>query len=319
MELAATSGGPAAEGVLTLVRRAALAALAALAVTSQARAACPGAFAVEVLGSGGPIMDSARASASYIVWRGGKAVLLIDAGGGAFLRFAEAGGDFRTLEAILISHFHADHVADLPAILKSGSFARGDATLAIAGPSGNPYFPGLRDFLRALFAADRGAFKYLSSYVDGAAALDEIEIDAKGETLTRVAEKDGVIVDAIPVNHGDVPALAFRVSLAEKSVIFAGDQSLFSDAFDAAFEGSAPDLLIAHHAISGAPGQPRGLHRDPNSIGDMAAALNAKRLVLSHNMKRALDDWPAGRAAIRKSYRGKVTIANDHACFIVAK
>lgn len=302
-----------------MVKGIALAALAALAIVSPARAACPGAFAIETLGAGGPIMDSARASASYVVWRDGKAVLLVDAGGGAFVRFAESGGDFSTLEAILISHFHADHVSDLPAILKSGSFARGPKTIAIAGPSGNQYFPGLNEFLRALFAADRGAFRYLSSYVEGAAALNAIEIDANGEALSRVFEKDGVLVDAVPVNHGDVPALAYRVSLSGKSAVFAGDQSLFSEAFDEAFEGSAPDLLIAHHAISGAPGQPRGLHRDPKSIGEMAAALNAKKLVLSHNMKRALDDWRAGRVAIRKSYRGGISVADDHSCYVLAK
>jgi len=300
-----------------MIRRTALGALAALAAAFPARAACPGAFAVETLGTGGPVMDSARASASYVVWRDGKAVLLVDTGGGAFVRFAESGGDFGTLDAILLSHFHADHVSDLPAILKSGSFARSQKTIAITGPSGNQYFPGLNEFLQALFAADRGAFRYLSSYVDGAAALNEIEIDANGWALTRVLEKDGVIVDVVPVNHGDVPALAYRVSLAGKSAVFAGDQSLFSDAFDKAFEGSAPDLLIAHHAISGTPGQPRGLHRDPESIGDMAAALKAKKLVLSHNMKRALDDWRAGRAAIRKSYRGPISIATDHSCFTI--
>ena len=42
--------------------------------------------AVQVLGSGGPIADDGRASTAYLVWVDGSARILIDAGGGAFLR-----------------------------------------------------------------------------------------------------------------------------------------------------------------------------------------------------------------------------------------
>jgi hypothetical protein len=45
---------------------------------------------------------------------------LVDAGGGTFLRFGEAGGSVEDLDRIAISHLHTDHVADLPALLKGG-------------------------------------------------------------------------------------------------------------------------------------------------------------------------------------------------------
>ena len=73
---------------------------------------------LQVLGSGGPIADDARASSSYLVWRAGKSRFLVDVGGGAFLCFAEAGASFTDLDLIAISHFHTDHAADLPALLK---------------------------------------------------------------------------------------------------------------------------------------------------------------------------------------------------------
>ncbi len=300
----------------------ALCAAALAIVATPAVAGCKGAFAVEVLGSGGPLADDERASSAYLVWRNGQAMALIDAGGGAFLRLAESGANFETLDAILISHFHADHVSDLPAILKSGSFSKRTKTVTIAGPSGNAYFPGLGAFLRALFDKDAGAFRYLSQFLTGAGgapALRQAEIAADGESLTSVFDGGGMRIEAIPVNHGDVPALAFRVAAEGKAVVFAGDQSVQSDAFDAALEASAPALLIAHHAISQAPGQPRGLHRAPSSIGEMAASLGAEQLVLSHNMKRALDQKREGLAAIRAVYKGKVTIANDHSCFVIAR
>ena len=66
---------------------------------------CPPAsgVAVQVLGSGGPIADDGRASSAYLIWVDGKSRVLIDAGGGAFLRFAEAEADFRDLDFIGLS------------------------------------------------------------------------------------------------------------------------------------------------------------------------------------------------------------------------
>ena len=68
---------------------------------------------LQVLGSGGPIADDARASSSYLVWVDGESRVLVDAGGGAFVRFGEAGAKFSELDIIAISHFHTDHSADL--------------------------------------------------------------------------------------------------------------------------------------------------------------------------------------------------------------
>ena len=213
-------------------------------------------------------------------------------------------------------------VFDLPAILKSGSFSKRTKTVTIAGPSGNAYFPGLGEFLGALFDKDAGAFRYLSQFLTGeggAPALRQAEIAIGAGRFSPVFSDGDLDIEAIEVNHGDVPALAFRVRAMGKAAVFAGDQSVLSDAFDAAMEGSAPDLLIAHHAISEAPGQPRGLHRAPSSIGEMAASAGAKKLVLSHNMKRALDAKREGLRAIRARYKGKVAIAEDHSCYVVAR
>lgn len=292
--------------------------VSALLLCAPAMAECPGRFAVEVLGSGGPLADDARASAGYLVWIDGEAKLLVDAGGGVFLRFGEAGATLSELDGVLISHFHADHVADLPAILKSGSFERRERSLPIVGPSGNAFFPGLAAFLAANFDPETGAYRYLSGYLTGERGFPRLvpaEVDPQIEEATTVIDSDALKAVAIPVNHGDVPALAFAVTVDGATAVFAGDQSLFSTYFEEALDGSAPALLIAHHAISEAKGQPRGLHRAPSSIGEMAARIKAKRLVLSHNMKRALDAQEEGMKAIRKAYQGPVDVANDHSCF----
>jgi ribonuclease BN (tRNA processing enzyme) len=58
-----------------------------------------------------------RASTSYLLWIDAQAKILVDMGGGAFLRFGQAQAKFSDLSLIAISHLHPDHVSDLPALL----------------------------------------------------------------------------------------------------------------------------------------------------------------------------------------------------------
>lgn len=293
--------------------------LVGLALAPSANAICPGRLSVEVLGSGGPIAESGRASTGYLVWMDGRSRLLLDAGGGVFLRYAESGARFNDLDAVLISHFHADHVADLPAILNSGTFDGRRRPLAIVGPRGNEYFPGVGAFLGANFDGRTGAYRYLSGFLDGRfnlPRLEPIEVDPSDDRVVRVRVAPDVELTAIPVRHMEIPALGYVLRVEGQTIVFAGDQSVESAFFEETLVGTNPALLIVHHAISEAPGQPRGLHRSPSSIGDLAAALGAGRLVLGHNMRRALDAEDQGMAAIRQVYAGPIEIAADHDCFV---
>ncbi len=135
---------------------------------AQHTATCPPAsgVAVQVLGSGGPAADDARASSAYLVWLDGQARVLVDAGGGTFLRFGEAGARFEDLDLVAVSHFHTDHSADVPALLKSGYFSDRQRPLGMAGPDGRGNFPGLEGWLGALLGPE-GAYAYLGGYLDG--------------------------------------------------------------------------------------------------------------------------------------------------------
>ncbi len=55
---------------------------------AQSYAANP--IAVQILGSGGPRVNRDRASSSYLLWIDAQARILVDMGGGAFLRFGQA-------------------------------------------------------------------------------------------------------------------------------------------------------------------------------------------------------------------------------------
>src|SRR5215468_10709613 len=111
---------------------------ASIATVSTAFAqSCAGSpVAVQVLGSGAPGFVKDRANTSYLLWVGNQAKILLDAGGGAYVRFGQAGAKFPDLSMVLVSHLHPDHVSDLPGVLWSGRGSRNDM-LPIVGPSGS--------------------------------------------------------------------------------------------------------------------------------------------------------------------------------------
>ena len=70
--------------------------------------------------------------------------MLVDMGGGTFLRFGQAQAKLSDLSLVAISHLHPDHVSDLPALLWLSHQARKDP-LPIVGPSGNEVAPSFPD------------------------------------------------------------------------------------------------------------------------------------------------------------------------------
>src|SRR5258707_8494139 len=82
--------------------------------------------AVQILGSGAPGFVKDRSNTSYVLWIGAQAKILVDAGGGAYVRFGQSQAKFSDLSMILVSHLHPDHVADLPGVLWSARMPRND-------------------------------------------------------------------------------------------------------------------------------------------------------------------------------------------------
>lgn len=275
---------------------------------------------VQVLGSGGPIAEGSRAGTSYAVWIDGQVRLLIDAGPGSFIRFGEAGLKVADLEAIALSHFHADHSAGLAGILNSGSFEASTDPLPFIGPAAGSVFPGAGDFLTTLLGREDGAWSYLGGYLDGGdgrRTMDVREVaasDAEQAPTARIDISPDLTLIAIPVHHGEVPSLAFLVKAKGRDIVFASDQSAFSAGFDRVTRNIEPDLLIAHHVIPEGEGQPIGLHRPPNGIGAMAANIAPRMLLLSHHMERSFSRLQESLAVIGLQFDGPTMIASDGIC-----
>lgn len=269
---------------------------------------------VQILGSGGPIADDSRASSGYLVWIDGESRVLIDAGGGTFLRFGEAGANFTDLGFIGLSHLHTDHSADFPALLKSGNFSNRDRPLPVAGPDGDGDFPGLKNYLRAMLDRDEGAYAYLSAFLDGrndTPMLTPREVEPGEPAIVYTSET--LSIDAMHVPHGIVPAVAFRVKTGDKTIVFATDQNGGDPAFIDFARGAS--VLVMHMVVpEDVAGVGRRLHAPPSVIGDIAAKTDPGKLVLSHFMARSLRDLEQNVALVRKSYKGEVVVAEDLAC-----
>jgi ribonuclease BN (tRNA processing enzyme) len=269
---------------------------------------------LQVLGSGGPIADDGRASTGYLIWIDGKSRVLIDAGGGTFLRFGEAGAKFEDLDFVGLSHLHTDHSADFPALVKSGNFSPRTQPLPMAGPAGDGAFPGLEHFLEAMFGPERGAYAYLASFLDGTGNTPRLvarEVPKNG--VVSVHESDDLTIDALRVPHGIVPAVAFRVEAGGTTWVFASDQNGTDTGF-VDFARDA-DVLVMHMVIpEAAEGVARQLHAPPSRIGDIAADARASKLVLSHFMARTLADLGGNVARVRQHFAGDVVLAEDLAC-----
>lgn len=274
-------------------------------------------IAVQVLGSGGPELQDKRASSSYLVWEDGQARALIDAGGGSALRFGESGAQMSQLDVLLFTHFHVDHSGDFAALIKSSWFEDRKRALPIYGPAGNDFMPSTTEFVSDLFGEKRGAYRYLSELlVPGEESSYKMQPHnvVANSTPVAVFHSGDLAVYAVRVTHGQVPALAWRIQVGDRNVVFSGDtngqdEGLVRLAMNA-------DLFIAHNAVpEGAVGIERRLHMPPSVIGQIAADAHVKSLVLSHRMLRTLGKEDQTQSEIKKRYSGPLAFANDLDCF----
>lgn len=262
---------------------------------------------VQILGSGGPEL-SARASSGYIVWIDGKAKLLVDCGGGTFLRFTQSGAKFEDLDAILLTHNHIDHTADLNAFMKAGFFTTRDKPIHIYGAGGSMVFPPTDVFVKRLLGND-GAYSYMSDMLTPQSSSFQIISHVLPQKENNMS-KNGYTIRSIGVHHGIVPALAFRIDVNEKSIVFSGDTNNRGKTLEPFAQNT--DIMIADFAISQDSDETaKNLHMTPSTIGELALKTQARRLVLSHLMKRSESKIDKSIAIIKKEYKGTITVAED--------
>ncbi|HHJ36660.1 MAG TPA: MBL fold metallo-hydrolase [Gammaproteobacteria bacterium] len=270
---------------------------------------------LQVLGSGGPELDDGRASSGYLIWHDARARILIDIGSGSLFRFEQSGAKLNDLDMLLLSHLHVDHSADLPSLIKASYFSGRDRDLPLFGPTGNALMPSASNFVQGLFGID-GVFRYLSEYLDGTDLYRLIphDVNAGNRSESVVLDMPPYKLTAVAVHHGPVPALAWRVEIAGKTIVFSGDMN--NDYGTVAKLAKQADVFVAHNAITEEAGRvARNLHMPPSVIGEIAEQADVKKLVLSHRMNRTLGYEQQTMSAIRQHYEGALLFADDLQCF----
>jgi ribonuclease BN (tRNA processing enzyme) len=228
-----------------------------------------------LLGTAGaplPVAGRRGISSALVV---GDRVFVIDCGRGSPSAFTDAGLRFSGLEAVFLTHLHADHVGDLPGMLLYGWGVREDSNgplppIRVYGPprpgqlpDGDAAFhrettihperpaPGTADLVDSILAGYAYHLNVMpldARMPDPGALVRAFDIpvppgtDGHPPAPVTVLEDDAVRVTAIPVTHGHaIPALAYRFDTADGSVVFSGDTTA-NDGLIALAQGA--DVLV---------------------------------------------------------------------------
>lgn len=276
---------------------------------------------LQTLGSGGPISDDQRSSSGEIIWLNGKSAILIDAGGGVFLRFGQAKARLEDLKLIALSHFHTDHTSDLAAILKGGYFLKDKKNIVIVGPKRGGSFPSMKQYYSALFKKENGAYSYLNGLynaTDGMQISSELkDIDYVSSDPQLVYQDDDMKVTALGIPHGDVPCLAFRIETSNGVIVVSADQNGSNKAFIPFAKGA--DILMMPLAIDdNADSESKFMHAAPDVVGKVAAEINPKVLVLNHFMGKGLRVKDQSIKIVKQYYHGALYSSRDLSCFPIS-
>lgn len=173
---------------------------------------------VTLLGTGSPIPDPERAGPSTLV-RAGDQMFLIDCGRGVLQRLAAVGSGANQLSALLLTHLHSDHIADLGDVIITrwvSTFTPEAPPLPIIGP------PGTAEVVDATLRAFGHDIGYRIAHHADLTGPPRVEIHEYTDAL--VWDRGGVQIRVAPTDHRPVtPTIAFRIEHSGASVVAAGD------------------------------------------------------------------------------------------------
>lgn len=289
---------------------------------------------VVLAGTSNP-MSLTRAQTSTAVFVNGQ-FLLFDCGDGAERSMENSDLPMDMLDAVFISHFHADHFADLGEVIDRSFVMGRRKTLEVYGPTG--IVQTVDGFLQAYALefksrTDHHGVEMMPPEFAGAIA---VEFDgAVDETV--VYEKDGVVVRAFKADHPPIePGYGYVIEFMGKKVVISGDtlitNGLKKHAKDAdllvgdAMNKSVIELMEQTYSEMGDTFNAhimhdiREYHMDITELAELSEAEGVKRLALNHLSPPPTNKLLMNRffvKPIQKIYNGELIVGDDGTVVII--
>ncbi len=241
------------------------------------------------IGTGTAAPHPTRVAAAHLV-ESGDVRLLLDCGSGTVHRMAALGVAWPSITHVAITHFHADHIADLPMLLMGwrwGQLPPRSEPVTLYGPVGIAALP------------ERMAGVYGAWMTAPGFPLTVQEMAPFGE----VALNSTVILRSCPVPHTS-ESMAYSVSDGSVRVVYTGDTGYNESLADWA---TGCDVLLAECSLPDAMAIQE--HLTPRQVGALAARAATRQLVLTHFYP------PVERidivAEVAEHYPGPTVLATD--------
>lgn len=253
-----------------------------------------------VLGKSPAWQDADGACSGYLVTEGDTTVLL-DCGNGVFGKLRKY-HDYVDVDAVVISHLHADHFADLIPFGFALRFAPRQQPVPI-----DPW-PGTDSPARPKLLGPPGSHRFLED-LDGAwslgkhfeQAFDTSEYDPAGK----------VEIGPLSITFCEVPhyvtTYAMSVTGSGPGRLVYGADCCPNEALVGFAEGA--DLLITEATLPRPERTGVRGHLTPSEAGEHAEKAGAKQLMLTHISDEIDPDWALAEA--RSTYGGPVVMARE--------
>ena len=224
------------------------------------------ALRVALCGSSAPLPDPTRAKACVAVFAAGK-FWVVDTGPQSWNRLALMRVDGKRIGAIMYTHFHSDHIAELGEFNLQTWGAGRPEPLKVYGPPGVERlvagFQEAYELDTGYRIAHHGA-DFLPPSIEKMQAIPVVA--PPGAKPVVVLEEGGLIITAFSVNHEPVtPAYGYRFDYKGRSVVVSGDTA------------KSPGLIAAAHGADVLVHEAQDNHLIA-MIGDAAHAAGRERV-----------------------------------------
>jgi ribonuclease Z len=300
-------------------------------VALEPLAQLPDGLHVALCGTGSPFPDPQRAGPCTAVIAGSR-MFVVDAGSGAARNLQRMRLPVGSIEAVLLTHFHSDHIDGLGELLLQRWVSNANTLpVKVFGPTGVEAVVG---GLMSAYSQDRdyrvghhGAYVVPPSGFGANAQAFKLDKAANSVVLFKDADLE---ILAFEVDHGPVkPAMGYLFRYKGRSVLISGDtrKSANLEAHAAGVdvllhEALAPNLVSEIGGIAQAAGRPalaqimsdiQNYHTTPSEAAQIAENAKVGLLVFNHIVPpiplSALEDLFLQDA--RNRYSGALRIGQD--------